>query len=713
MPNDELIMTSFGKGNEAIIEKKINGSTVENIPATAAFEAVAQEEEAKHFLINGRVKNAVSDNPLYRRDVQDSFVRDDIIHAREALEKRFFGNNFEDNIHIQTIYNIMDVEKILAIHINNIIYTINNLCRWRNEYLDVVGNLQTYKPLKEQKPDIQDAITKLCRSGYLRYYNIDVISEGKDKGKTDPNAIKLTEDELYSVLKALGSMRQMLAHGYRGDNSIYRYDYAAGKKRLGDEDIKKILDRLYTERVEELNRSFLTKAGKNLTLLFMAYGIEKKEEKQQLVEEYYDYVVRKTYKNLGVSIKTIREYMTATCEDAFIIRSVEFDSVRSKLYPFIDFAIYHYYRTKRDHTPFVNRLRSTLPTEGGEDAKDLAYREEALEVWKGIKDLVLNHMLPNMKGDVIKDIKPDPDVNAEMIENVKISTEASYFTKLMYLVTLFINGKEINDLLTTMISKVENIASFNCVMEKLQLEHVYQREFSLFEHSQEIAQELRVVNSFARMSKPSLAAKKLMYIEALELLGLPNDQCAEEMANDILDPEKKKTNPQKHGLRNFIANNVIESDRFHYLVRFGNPQKLKKLTTEKKVIELAMRDIPDAQIARYSNSINGTDERYNASMRNRLAEVLCSFSFKDISDVKQNDRIANREEQEKKRQKQALVRLYLTVLYLIVKNLVYVNNRYSQTVMYGRLPYIATRLNILMPFETSICIWTNCQKIGN
>ncbi len=47
----------------------------------------------------------------------------------EMLLFLLIGRTFEDNIHIQLIYNILDIEKIRSVHINNIIYEINNLFR--------------------------------------------------------------------------------------------------------------------------------------------------------------------------------------------------------------------------------------------------------------------------------------------------------------------------------------------------------------------------------------------------------------------------------------------------------------------------------------------------------------------------------------------------------------------------------------------------------
>ena len=51
-----------------------------------------------------------------------------MIHCRAALEERFFGKTFGDNIHIQLIHNILDIEKILyieAVDRKTFVYTEN------------------------------------------------------------------------------------------------------------------------------------------------------------------------------------------------------------------------------------------------------------------------------------------------------------------------------------------------------------------------------------------------------------------------------------------------------------------------------------------------------------------------------------------------------------------------------------------------------------
>lgn len=680
---DKLLMTAFGKGNDAMIEKRINGNEIINVSEKPTFSVTWEGETS--FKIDGRVKDARADNPLH---VSETIVpeHDDLIHARTALEKRYFGENFSDNIHIQAIYNILDIDKILSIHINNIVFMLNNLLREDGlEFTDIVGDLlegKSYEkfltPSGEKDEYKLKAFLKLCSAKQLRYLNLEVLPEKKEddekksekKEKTDPATLKLTQNEFYQVLTLLSKMRQMLAHGDAGNNIYKTEDFSKPEQTA-------LLEKLYKQRIDELNRGFLKKAKVNLVLLFRAYEVNSREQKAVFVRNYYDFVVRKQYKNTGFSIKLLREHMTEDIEEASIIRSQEYDTVRGKLNPFVDFAIYHFYREHASQGDgLVNQLRAAM----SEAEKDEVYKKEAGKLWPQIRNLVLNHILPEMNGTNISQISADPEVDRDMLADILVSTKATGFSRMVYLLTLFINGKEINDLLTTLIHKFENIAAFNKVMRQERLNANYTQGFELFALSDHVAEELRVINNFARMSKPSAKVKEQMFIEAMRVLGVRSDLADEnKLLQEVkyyLDPELAPKDSPERELRNFIANNVIESDRFIYLCRYCNVKKIKAFAGNRKVIRFVLNDIPEPQIERYYNSINASEESFREGMRDFLAERISTLTFEEFRGIRQNDKIANLEEQEEKRKKKALVRLYLTVLYLAVKNLVYINSRY-------------------------------------
>lgn len=422
-------------------------------------------------------------------------------------------------------------------------------------------------------------------------------------------------------------------------------------------------------------------AKKDLAVLFKVYGADTFEKKKDLVQKYYEFIVRKDQKNLGFSLKKLREVILSMDEGKVIGASCE-QSMRSKFTKNFDFAqsVYFY-----DHPEQMNRIVSSLRSAMTDDEKEAIYSREASELWKNIGEIVKKHILPVMKSEVFKNINKDPEVSAEMLSGIAISTDADYFSKFIYLFTKFLNGKEINDLLTQLISKFESIGSFYDVLEDRNLSRTFTSGYEIFSDAWKIAGELRIINSFARMAEPDPHAKKTMFMEAAQLLGFSGK---EDALNDYLDLMLTKdkneaealarkfwsiTLPGK-GFRNFIANNVLESTQFKYLVRYSEPKKVKAISKNDQILKLALNEIPEEQITRYYTSCISSTPASSETMRNELRLLIKNITFEDFADVDQH---ANAEKNADKLKKQNVIRLYLTVLYLVVKNLVYINSRYT------------------------------------
>lgn len=693
----ELLMTSFGRGNAAICEKKIVGDEITNLNAEPLFSARAEKNQ---FIISGRVaQNASADNPI----ASEKKPGEDLIGCRMQMEQLFFGENFADNIHIQVAYSILDIDKILAVHINNIVYQLNNMLRSEElAYTDVVGSLglnktaEAFWKIKDEEKPIQKQVRQLLDAPQLAYFG-DVLYDSAlvklDKKERNPKRkenliaqLDAKHKQAYDLLTLLGMMRQALAHGEEGTrttiftldegyDSIYvknKVNRVSTEQRLA---ARKTLDELYFARVAELNEGFLDKAKVDLMILFSIYDALLPEDKKKIVQEYYDFIVRKEYKNQGFSIKHLRELILLK-PDANHILSQDYDSMRPRLYRSLDLMIFKYYRdNEKQADAFVESLRGAADNE----QKEQFYLREADIVWPALRGKVLNELLPWMDGDELaatRNSVGDRDVTPEMISEIAIKPHANAFCELMYLLTCFLDGKEINDLLTTLINKFETIDSFLSVMKEQGIACKFARGYGMFNKSGMIARELRAINSFARMSKPSPEAKRILFIEAAQVLGYSGDEEALGKYVDDILTEKGKFLANGKGFRNFMINNVIESDRFKYLVRYANVKTVRQLANSRKVVHFVLKDIPDTQIIRYYNSCTGSmRDRCTPDMREGLANLITGITFEQFENVRQKA-AGNTPEAQDKVRKQAVIRLYLTVLYLAVKNLVYVNSRY-------------------------------------
>ena len=701
---DELLMTSFGKGNKAIPEKKITGEEIEKLNEDENFEVVSKN---KSYNIKGRGIAADANNPLYASKT----VGEDLIGCKNVLEERYFGKVFNDNIHIQLIYNILDIEKIMAIHINNIIYELDNLQRRDDvEYGDFIGYMSsrnTYNVFCNPTKYFTDEkiiknlnnqlwqFDKYKNNPRLTYFgnvfydkNRDRYNEGREKYNKDIKAktkvdaavargvkfgkaveelapeFKLNEEKMYYIFSILGDIRQFCAH-----SSNYGRDYPYNLKKHLNNETKTVLDGLYSREIKTLNNGFIKNNDKNISIIFELFGARTTDDKENLIREFYEYVVKKAYKNIGFSVKTLRENMLVQNADHLLDK--KYNDLRSKLYTLLDFIIYKYYDKDKIEN-CVNSLRACLT----EDEKKDFYFDEANSLWNGIKEQVIK-LSAKMNGNLIGKMRPlpaDKELLEKTINKIAISDNTDYFCKVIYLMTIFLDGKEINDLLTTLINKFDNISSFVRVMEDRGISCNFKQNYLMFINSDKIVENLREINSFARMVKMEAKAKKALYIDALEILGIEmtNDELSEYIDAKMLSSNLGKG---KHGLRNFIANNVIESARFKYLVRYSNPKKVREIANNRKVIEFVLRKIPDTQIDRYYESCFGTRNSDKEQQINLLTNIITGISFKNFEKVNQGARRGSFEYNEKQ-QKQAIISLYLTILYLLTKNLVYVNSRY-------------------------------------
>lgn len=687
LSDDKLLMTSFGKGAVACPEKYIEntGNRISDASANPSLNVTLKKNQ---FHISGRTKeDAVADNPLRMyeksnvveekkadtKSIKKSEKKpgDDLIHCRKNLEKIYFGRTFEDNIHIQLIYSILDIEKILAVHVNNIVFELDNLLRREgDEHDDLIGYMgltrEKYDKFRESK--IYPLFEELLTKRRLGYFGTEFVLPRDKTGQIDQDKRDEYQKKMYYLLSILGQVRQATAHGDIATRaSLYKLEQSC---KLNMVEAKNYLDQLYSKRIRRLNKDFLKRAAKDLYILSEIYDVKTDQEKKELAERYYSFVVRKDYKNLGFSVRKLREVLLEKYEQN--LKNVRYDSVRARLYRMIDFVITSYYMEEKNIS-HVQRLVDELRGARKESEKLAIYYCEAEKLHSSIKHLLKEH-ITKINGAYIAKIG-EYAYEKTLIEDVIVPEKGHFFCEMIYFLTMFLDGKEINDLLTQLINKFDNINSFLEIMKEEELYVEFETDYQMFKDSDEIARELRVINSIARMSEPEPSAKKIMFMEAAELLGYEKD---EKELSKYIDAMLAKDGTERvfygirdNGFRNFIINNVIESNRFKYLVRYGNPKKIKALANNEAVVKFVLKDIPDEQIRLYYNSCNGCKKNYYPEMRDDLADKILNLHFSDYADI-----AAGNKEQEKKERSKNIVRIYLTVLYLLLKNMVYINSRY-------------------------------------
>ena len=677
------VMTAFGQGSTAILEKQIVDRAISDLQPVQQFQ-VEPASAAKYRLKNSRVRfpNVTADDPLYRRKDGGSVPGMDALRRKNVLEQRFFGKTFVDNVHIQVIYNILDIHKILAPASGHIVHLLNTVQGDKaNDFIGTLPSYVTYSHL-EGKP--RHNMEVFYESPRLIYYST-AFYKATEGGKIQ----RRSEEDVYTILALMACLRNFSSH-----NSITIQDRkhtVAGLYNLNriPEEMQKMLDGFYKEAFEKLNANFKDTNYTNLSCLFAALQISNPGQKAELAREFYRYVVFKEQKNMGFSVRKLREQML-TMPGADVFSEQQFDTCRGKLYNLMDFLILRVYRTDREARceKLLDALRSALT----EEEKESIYHTEAASLWQDMQTLLLKRLLPQLAPGNLK-ILNDQKKNGISILGEKVlddcmftpasvkeggttseEANAALFCRMIYLATMFMDGKEINTLLTTLISKFENIAALLQSMEQMKISREFEEEYAMFRCSDKVAAELRVINSFALMKKPEVNAKKQLYRAAVTLLGADDpDAATDEMLR--IDTSTGKVRPVQQrkkgdmGLRNFIANNVVESRRFQYLIRYSDPAQLHKLASNKKLVRFVLSGIPDTQIDRYYTTCGMTKLAGRAIKVEALTDMIASIRFDQF---KKMDPAENAQRERYK----AMLGLYQTVLYLAVKNLVNINARY-------------------------------------
>lgn len=684
LADGKVLMTSFGKGNDAVIEKIIEGKAV-----TDCRNNLTVKPLEKDFRLEGG-------NPVVAGDpFRKSEVGKDIIDRKAVIEEKYFGQTFDDNIHIQLAYNIMDIEKILSVHINNILYGLNNVLNRNAENpTDFVGSITATKYEEFRDTNKYKILKKCTNTPQLAYFGTAFFNTGFDIKEEKEEISQKNEKDIYYILCLLSTVRQFLAHENdtsrieeKGTNQVALYTFDEGFDDLYEmksfrQEARKILDKFYSERVNSLNESFLEKAGKDLTIIFRTYNIKSREDKLNIVRKYYDFLVRKEYKYLGFSMKKLRCILSIENEK---IDDEKYDKMRRRLNRLIDFVIYMYYEKNPEK---AKRMVEKLRAHSDDDEKNRIYFDEGKKLHTEINDTIRYKILPEMNENNFADMEADNIITELSVEDLvkdkwaPIGINSTYFIKIIYLLTLFLDGKEINDLVTTLINKFENIASFNSLfgekeeykesLESIENEIEFKREYSIFSDSKNISSELCALNSFARMEKPNISSECTMFVEAAQMLG--DKGTPEELEKYFKTLHDKKCTKAEKGVRNFIKNNVINSTRFKYLIRYCNVKEIRSFAENKYLVEFVLKkSIAEKQILRYYKScIDDRATEYRDSMCTELAEIISGVTYEQFKDVKQ--KVKRNTVEEKK--KQNVIRLYLTACYLFFKNLIYVNSRY-------------------------------------
>ena len=138
----------------------------------------------------------------------------------------------------------------------------------------------------------------------------------------------------------MGQIRQCVFHDLSEHSEYDLYSFIDNSKKVYRE-CRETLNYLVDERFDSINKGFIQGNKVNISLLIDM--MKDDYEADDIIHLYYDFIVLKSQKNLGFSIKKLREKMLD--EYGFRFKDKQYDSVRSKMYKLMDFLLFcNYYR---------------------------------------------------------------------------------------------------------------------------------------------------------------------------------------------------------------------------------------------------------------------------------------------------------------------------------------------------------------------------------
>ena len=716
--NDKLALTSFAKDKTNVR----NSSNVESVTSKTGdivysknptlFSAFVTQNEVELFPLKSEIKNAVGGS-VTMANPANGVVSKDYVGIKGALELKYFGKVFSnDNIHVQIAYNVADVKKILIPYVEQIIYLCYNLDRKKIDAVgeefkrDVIGTTYFQSSYKNFKSLMESSSSQTALKNHEKLKAVNALLDNypvyhsyfgdifrtpkKGKGgKLDYNSILESQDHNYNVFRTLSMVRQACTHEkVVGTNVLaekFLYDFSAPKSVCPD--LYEFIEGFAKKEFQSVNADFCKNSGNNLYILSNIYP---KTSFDELVTNYYKYVVIKENNNLGINLRLVREIMLYYFMPE--LKDKEYDSYRSKIYTVMGYVIYNHLKGSEKLEKVVNELRSNT----SEDGRLQIYSDFAESLWREIAPL-MQKVVALLRDEMEKKgatrngtltaIEITEDKIADCLQSSK---KMSYFAKLLLFICQFLNGKEINELLTNFINKFDGIADLIYSANKCGYRICFSQEFKELEKAREIAEDLRIVKNVARMKREADSYTGQMLVDAVNLLGIKSAVLTkEDVEESALSPNEAKAfldrlnkNANNHQLRNFIINNVLKSKWFFYIVRYMKPEVCATLMKNRKLVSFAIGEISDAQIIRYYQSVQGIklEAKHLKEGRQMLAKMLAEFNLDSVMNaIEKMDKkaYAKQSPDSQKEKSKALVTLYLTVAYLIVKNIVQINTRFS------------------------------------
>ena len=658
---NELVLTSFAKNDDTIKEKLIKNNDINEVDSLVNPETYSVKDVSSTVItiekkgIKGEIKNP-SKSAIYKDNM---VIKRDYLDRKDIIENRFFGRVFDDNIHVQLGYRILDFNKTLGIYIAEAQYAMEGLTRnyEKDKLYDFVGTTK-YGEAVNNKDSFKNWYQKA--KPFLKYfagaYSTDSWNLAKqdknsnnDKETRKDNLEEKKKNETYLILRILSMCRQFSMHGY---TDLYNLKKTDDNKDIHD--LIDYIDNKFKDSYNKLLDGTIKNSSTNIAIIMSMLGLDLNnyDYKAQILNEYFDYTVKKSNKNLGFNFIALKEALLNELDI-----TVD-DDKKQSTFQAINFVIY---KKLMDNGYIIEKYVGKLLATAYDMDKKAIYSEFAKEIKPLFSNIDIKTWIDYEKDD--KRFK-DFVLSKEMIDNRDVEDDT--FVSLVYFLTYFLDSKEINMFVTDLINKFNSINGFINVLDG---KPDFKDEYAFFLKSKEYAEKLNVVLTLARMQKnfkkkntkdKQNTPDTSMIYDAYCLFGYdkPISDFDKDTDND------SKSNGKKGKFKNKIISTIVNANKFRYIIKYANPKDCRKIMQNEKVIAFVLKEIPQTQIDKYLNG------RYQGNNNDRIGLLAKEIKDLSINQMKDNYNSGAPDAMD-------LPKLYMTVIYQIVKQIVRINAVYN------------------------------------
>ncbi|MBQ5561845.1 MAG: type VI-D CRISPR-associated RNA-guided ribonuclease Cas13d, partial [Clostridia bacterium] len=293
---DVRVIAAFGRGNNSVLDKHIENGSVEELQNHSDIE------------VNISRKTYSFRKKSLKKDAGQFSVPDntnDQLGIREELEEEIFGRKFDDNIHIQAAYAVNDIIKMLAVAANLAETAINGLDR-KNTENDMIGfyiipHITYQKYAGNKKPKFDEFIGRVKAQGTFSYFP-DILP----KFKKEESEEESDNEKLYYIMCIISLIRNSATHSKSSNSDTT--DYIFGEfNSVNKKALTATADNLIKSKIDFINKEGFSKNQKNNIYRLLKAGADTTENTARPIRRLYAFTIRKQDKNLGFSLKKLRE----------------------------------------------------------------------------------------------------------------------------------------------------------------------------------------------------------------------------------------------------------------------------------------------------------------------------------------------------------------------------------------------------------------------